>query len=101
MPHDTLSVPEADVARVRAAMPAPRVAFVLGSGLSGLAEVTPDAVRVPYAELEGFPRVPNVAGHAGRLVCATLAAMVIIYRHRGNIRRLTRGEEPRLGEKKA
>jgi acyl phosphate:glycerol-3-phosphate acyltransferase len=50
-----------------------------------------------------FPVVYFFLGHPPRgvLLCATLAAMVIIYRHRGNIRRLTRGEEPRLGEKKA
>jgi len=50
-----------------------------------------------------FPVVYFFLGHPSRgvLLCATLAAMVIIYRHRGNIRRLTRGEEPRLGEKKA
>jgi glycerol-3-phosphate acyltransferase PlsY len=50
-----------------------------------------------------FPVVYFFLGRPSRgvLLCATLAAMVIIYRHRGNIRRLTRGEEPRLGEKKA
>lgn len=49
-----------------------------------------------------FPVLYFFLAHPSRgvLVCATLAAMVIIYRHRGNIRRLTRGEEPRLGERK-
>jgi glycerol-3-phosphate acyltransferase PlsY len=33
-------------------------------------------------------------------LCAVLAAIVIILRHRGNLARLVRGEEPRFGEKK-
>jgi glycerol-3-phosphate acyltransferase PlsY len=32
--------------------------------------------------------------------CAVLAAVVIIWRHRGNLRRLASGEEPRLGGRK-
>ncbi|HLE60729.1 MAG TPA: glycerol-3-phosphate 1-O-acyltransferase PlsY [Thermoanaerobaculaceae bacterium] len=34
------------------------------------------------------------------VLCAVLAALVIIWRHRANLARLARGEEPRLGEKK-
>lgn len=78
MPHDTLSVPAADVARVREVMLSPRVALVLGSGLAGLADVAEDAVRLPYTELEGFPKVGNVAGHAGQLVCATLEDVPVV-----------------------
>lgn len=73
-----LSVPESDIARLRATAPAPRVAIVLGSGLSGLAEAAESATRIPYAELEGFPRVGNVAGHAGRLVCGTLECIEVV-----------------------
>lgn len=76
--HDTLSVPEADIARVREVSPAPRVALVLGSGLAGLADIAHEAVRIPYADLEGFPKVGNVAGHAGRLVCATLEGVPVV-----------------------
>lgn len=71
----TLSVPESDLARVRAVSPSPRVAIVLGSGLSGLAEAAENATRVPYTELEGYPHVGNVAGHAGALVCGTLSGV--------------------------
>jgi glycerol-3-phosphate acyltransferase PlsY len=34
------------------------------------------------------------------MICAVAAAAVIIYRHRGNVSRLVRGDERRLGEKK-
>jgi glycerol-3-phosphate acyltransferase PlsY len=34
------------------------------------------------------------------VLCAVLAALVIISRHRANLARLVRGEEPRFGEKK-
>jgi acyl phosphate:glycerol-3-phosphate acyltransferase len=34
------------------------------------------------------------------VLCAVLAALVIIWRHRANLARLARGEEPRFGEKK-
>jgi xanthosine phosphorylase len=61
----------ADLVRAAGA-PAPRLAMVLGSGLGALADAVQDAVSFPYAELPGFP-VGSVAGHAGRLVCGTLA----------------------------
>jgi len=76
---DTLSVPDADVARVRRDFSAvPRVAIVAGSGLGGLAERVEGAVAIPYAELEGFPSVGNVVGHSGRLVCGTLASVPVV-----------------------
>lgn len=45
------------------------VAVVLGSGLGAYANTLPDAIRVPFAEIPGFP-VPSVAGHAGVAVSA-------------------------------
>jgi inosine/guanosine/xanthosine phosphorylase family protein len=74
----SLWVPEPDLRRVRAVSPSPRVAIVLGSGLSGLADVAEDARRIPYDELEGYPKVGNVAGHAGQLVCGTLSGVPAI-----------------------
>jgi purine-nucleoside phosphorylase len=54
--------------RIRDAAPRarPRVAVLLGSGWGGFAAGLDDAVRVPYAELPGFPGA-GVAGHAGEL----------------------------------
>lgn len=72
----TLGVPDGDVSRVLdGAGLRPRVAIVLGSGLSGLADVVDEAVVVPYAELEGAPRLGQVAGHAGVLVAGRLAGV--------------------------
>ena len=49
----------------------PRIAIILGSGLSGLADEASDAVRIPYADLPGFPH-SGVSGHAGALVSGAL-----------------------------
>ncbi|HSD31190.1 MAG TPA: purine-nucleoside phosphorylase [Gemmatimonadales bacterium] len=56
---------------------APTVAIVLGSGLGHLADEVQQAVRVPYAEIPGFPQ-PSVAGHRGELVAGTLEDMPVL-----------------------
>lgn len=55
----------------------PDLAIVLGSGLGVLAEAVEDAVRIPYAELPGFPH-SAVSGHAGALVAGRLAGRPVI-----------------------
>ncbi len=55
----------------------PRLAIVLGSGLGSLVDGVTDPVRVPYAELEGFP-VSGVTGHAGELVAGYLGSQPVI-----------------------
>lgn len=87
MTQVSLGVPQSDVSRVRDALGAPaRVAVVLGSGLSGLADDAADAVAIPYAELDGFPRVGAVAGHAGRLVAGTIAGeRVLLFQGRAHL----------------
>jgi purine-nucleoside phosphorylase len=45
----------------------PEAILVLGSGLGGVVDEIEEAVRIPYAEIPGFPR-STVAGHAGTLV---------------------------------
>ena len=57
--------------RTRAPKAKPRVAVVLGSGWSGLADHVRDATRIPYSELQGFPNA-GVSGHAGELVLGTI-----------------------------
>ncbi|PYP73522.1 MAG: purine-nucleoside phosphorylase [Gemmatimonadetes bacterium] len=55
----------------------PRAAIVLGSGLGFLADEVRDAVRIPYAEIPGFP-APGVAGHKGELVAGTLDGVPVL-----------------------
>ena len=55
----------------------PRVAIVLGSGLGAVADAVPDAVRVPYREIPGFPD-PGAPGHKGELVAGTLEGVPLV-----------------------
>jgi len=55
----------------------PAIGLVLGSGLGYLADQLGAAVRIPYAEIPGFP-LPSVVGHAGELVCGTLAGRTVL-----------------------
>jgi purine-nucleoside phosphorylase len=55
----------------------PTTALVLGSGLGSLADEVKDAIRIPYADLPGFPR-GGVSGHAGELVAGTLSGKPLI-----------------------
>ncbi len=50
---------------------APTTALVLGSGLGGLVDEVEDALRIPYADLPGFPH-SGVTGHAGEVVAGRL-----------------------------
>jgi purine-nucleoside phosphorylase len=49
----------------------PEVAVVLGSGLGAFVERLTDSVALPYGDLPHWP-VPQVQGHAGRLVVGAL-----------------------------
>ncbi|MEM0900553.1 MAG: purine-nucleoside phosphorylase [Pseudomonadota bacterium] len=55
----------------------PKTAAILGSGLGDLTDAIVDAIHIPYAELESFPR-SGVTGHAGKLVCGSLSGTEII-----------------------
>ncbi|MCG7504844.1 purine-nucleoside phosphorylase [Mesorhizobium retamae] len=56
---------------------APTVALVLGSGLGGLVDDVEDAMRIPYADLPGFPQ-SGVTGHAGAVVAGHLAGKPVL-----------------------
>jgi purine-nucleoside phosphorylase len=56
---------------------APQLALVLGSGLGGLVDHVEDAVRIPYADLPGFPK-SGVTGHAGALVAGDISGLPVI-----------------------
>lgn len=55
----------------------PRVALILGSGLSSLADVLDNAVVVPYAEVPGFPP-STVVGHRGELALGVLQGQPVV-----------------------
>lgn len=55
----------------------PRVALVLGSGWGGVVDHIQDPVRIPYAELPGFP-LPSVQGHASDLVWGRLGPHEVV-----------------------
>ena len=67
----------ADAVRGRIGAHTPELALILGSGLGGLASRLEEAVRVPFAEVPGFP-VPSVVGHAGELVSGTLGGRRVV-----------------------
>ena len=55
----------------------PRYGVILGSGLGSLVDQVSNALRIPYADLPGFP-VSAVSGHAGTLVAGKLGDVPVI-----------------------
>jgi purine-nucleoside phosphorylase len=55
----------------------PDLAIVLGSGLGPLAGEVENAVRIPYAQLPGFPK-SGVSGHAGEVVAGTFGGRPVL-----------------------
>lgn len=55
----------------------PRIAVVLGSGLSSLAEEVQDPLILPYERIPHFP-VSTVPGHVGQLVIGTLQQQQVL-----------------------
>ncbi|UUP17749.1 purine-nucleoside phosphorylase [Nitratireductor thuwali] len=55
----------------------PRTALVLGSGLGGLVEEVTDPIRIPYADLPGFPQ-SGVTGHAGEIVAGRFSGQPVL-----------------------
>ncbi|MCU4181328.1 purine-nucleoside phosphorylase [Bosea sp. BH3] len=59
-------------------------ALVLGTGLGSIADDVQDALRIPYADLPGFPH-GEVSGHARQLCYGTLhGRKVLIYQGRAH-----------------
>ena len=67
----------ADAIRAKAGSRAPEAGIILGSGLGGLAARIEDAVRIPFADVPGFPSA-TVVGHAGALIAGGLAGRRVI-----------------------
>lgn len=70
---------EEATAALRSALGArrPNVAIVLGSGLGYLADRLRDPLRIGYRDIPHFP-LPTVLGHAGEIVCGTLAGKMVL-----------------------
>ncbi len=69
--------PAVDVLVKRLDGRAPRIAMVLGSGLSGLSDELDKPVRIPFKDLPGFP-AGGVSGHAGEVVAGFLSGVPVI-----------------------
>jgi purine-nucleoside phosphorylase len=61
----------AESIRARLGERAPVMALILGSGLGALVDAVDDPVRIPFAEIPGFPGAA-VQGHAGQVVSGVL-----------------------------
>ena len=57
--------------RTRPGFEAPSTGLILGSGLGGLAKSIEKSIRIPFAEIPGFPAA-TVKGHDGALIIGTL-----------------------------
>ena len=78
-PYGTVAARRA-AAAIRERVPrweTPVAGIVLGSGLGGLAAEIEDAVRIPFAEVPGFPQA-TVVGHAGALLVGRLAGRPVV-----------------------
>lgn len=54
----------------------PRIGLVLGSGLGGIADDLQESVKIPYAEIGGFPQSTAI-GHAGNFIVGTADGVVV------------------------
>ncbi len=55
----------------------PKLAIILGSSLGDVARGVESPIEIDYAEIDGFP-VPQVSGHAGKVVCGILGGCSVI-----------------------
>lgn len=55
-------------------VPSPKVGIVLGSGLGAFADELDNAISIPYAKLDGWPKSTAV-GHAGKLVFGSVSGV--------------------------
>jgi purine-nucleoside phosphorylase len=67
----------ADAIRDQIGGATPAAAIILGSGLGGLAEEIEGPMRIPFADIPGFPTA-TVVGHAGALIAGTLAGKFVL-----------------------
>ena len=73
----TVDIAAAAVALEEALPDRPEVLLVLGSGLSGMAELVEAAVEIPFGAVPGYP-VTLVAGHPGRYVAGRIEGRPVL-----------------------
>ncbi len=66
-----------DILRARAPQAKPRIAIVLGSGWSGVADKVQNPIRIPYAALPGFPQ-SAVAGHGSEAIVGRIGTHEVV-----------------------
>ncbi|KAB0682712.1 purine-nucleoside phosphorylase [Aureimonas leprariae] len=66
-----------DTLRARLGDRRPRIALVLGSGLGDLANSVEAAIRIPYADVPGFP-ISAVSGHTAELVTGRIGETEVL-----------------------
>lgn len=66
-----------DIVTGRLAGLKPQYGIILGSGLGSLVAGVENPVRIPYADIPGFP-VSAVSGHAGELVAGLLGGVPVV-----------------------
>lgn len=66
-----------EIIRARLGGLSPKIAIILGSGLGGLGDKIENPVRIPYADLPGFP-ILSVQGHVGELIAGKLNGTDVI-----------------------
>jgi purine-nucleoside phosphorylase len=74
--HEAVAA-SAALIRERSGADLPRIALLLGSGWSGVADAVTDGVDIAYRELPAFP-VLGVGGHAGVLRIGTLGGRRVV-----------------------
>lgn len=55
----------------------PKIGIILGSGLGGLSKSIADAVRIPFGDIPGFPKV-TIAGHEGAVIVGSLGGREVV-----------------------
>ena len=63
--------------RKRAPSQQPKVGIILGSGLGGLSKSIANAVRIPFADIPGFPSA-TIAGHEGAVIVGSLGGREVV-----------------------
>ena len=77
----SMSDVENAVKQIRAVLPEgfePRLAVMLGSGLSPVADLLDEKAALPYTDIPGFPQ-PTVAGHEGHLRAGYVGNVPVIF----------------------